>query len=295
MHRLLAAARNDGADENRRLTPAYAASVADTVLADYARQRRPEWARLKRQLVYLCETQRGPKLFSRWQAGRETLVGLAAWTGRRARSNERLARVCADPRAFLREVHQGADASTLTLPELLKSLLTWLDTPVDIDALTSLVAAILGLEEPVTTSLDAIPEDRAPVKASDEIAELLDRMASETFRRAAWAEICSLLPRQQAALLLGMEREEIVLLAGGARGLKEALGLDEPETAQLWSALPLPDARIARRLAATVQQVSNLRKCARERLARRILGNRGGEREETPPISVQNQRSSGRE
>ena len=45
--------------------------------------------------------------------------------------------------------------------------------------------------------------------------------------------------------------------------------------AEVWKDLPWSDLRIAERLGITRQQVINLRKCARERLARRMFGAKG--------------------
>jgi hypothetical protein len=52
--------------------------------------------------------------------------------------------------------------------------------------------------------------------------------------------------------------------------IAEALEFPLEEFLELWNKLPLDDATIAEFLGATRQQVINLRKCARERLERRI-------------------------
>lgn len=51
--------------------------------------------------------------------------------------------------------------------------------------------------------------------------------------------------------------------------MAKALGLPLPELLTIWRGLPLPDREIAQRLG--VANVSNLRKSARARLARRLV------------------------
>jgi hypothetical protein len=53
--------------------------------------------------------------------------------------------------------------------------------------------------------------------------------------------------------------------------IAEATEMTAEELASLWNKLPLEDALIGERLGATRQQVANLRKCARERLSRRLI------------------------
>ena len=56
----------------------------------------------------------------------------------------------------------------------------------------------------------------------------------------------------------------------GWREIAAALDMPADEYAALWPDLPLDDTEIARRMGATRQQVINLRKAARARLARRM-------------------------
>ena len=51
-----------------------------------------------------------------------------------------------------------------------------------------------------------------------------------------------------------------------------AVGLSPESLAELWNRLPLEDTGLAEILDVTRQQVINLRKSARERLARRMRG-----------------------
>jgi hypothetical protein len=92
-----------------------------------------------------------------------------------------------------------------------------------------------------------------------------------------WSEIVELPERQRAALLLNLKDSQgsgisLFQMTGVATILQiaEALSTTGEELARLWNELPLDDLAIASRLGITRQQVINLRKSARERLARRM-------------------------
>jgi hypothetical protein len=70
----------------------------------------------------------------------------------------------------------------------------------------------------------------------------------------------------------GADLLSLLTLSGIARlhQIATALEMDARDLARLWKDLPLEDAVLAQRLGLTRQQVINLRKCARERLARRL-------------------------
>src|SRR5262249_1519777 len=99
---------------------------------------------------------------------------------------------------------------------------------------------------------------------------VLAALGAEARRAHLWQEIGELPPRQRAALLLGMASDELLLVAGAVSPVAGALGLPLAGLIALWPSLPLSRPALAARLEATLLQVSNLRKCARERLARRI-------------------------
>jgi hypothetical protein len=57
------------------------------------------------------------------------------------------------------------------------------------------------------------------------------------------------------------------------RQIADALALPAEELAAIWSRLPISDLEIGKRLKLERQQIINLRKAARQRLARRRGGN----------------------
>jgi len=98
------------------------------------------------------------------------------------------------------------------------------------------------------------------------------------FLEQLWKEICELPLLERTALLLNLrdnnDRGLIVLLADlrivTIRQIAMALRLQPEEFAALWRDLPLDDDDIGERLGMNRQQVINLRRSARRRLAKRI-------------------------
>lgn len=87
------------------------------------------------------------------------------------------------------------------------------------------------------------------------------------------------LPRaQRVALLLNLrdtqQSDALMLLpltgVAGLAEMAEVFELPLSEVSELWNRLPLDDLSIAQLLGVTRQQVINLRKSARQRLARRM-------------------------
>jgi DNA-directed RNA polymerase specialized sigma24 family protein len=93
-----------------------------------------------------------------------------------------------------------------------------------------------------------------------------------------WEEIRRLPARQAAALLLNLrdaQRGNALMLLplmgiASMREIARTLGMSAEDLAAIWNRLPFEDAEIAGLLGITRQQVINLRKSARERLARRM-------------------------
>ncbi len=118
----------------------------------------------------------------------------------------------------------------------------------------------------------------------DETSSIESSLVHRSALAEVWREIELLPPRQRIALLLGLRDETgspitsllILLRIVTFDQLAAAVELSPGQLAAIWDQLPLPDSAIAERLDRTRQQVINLRKSARERLARRLGALRDG-------------------
>lgn len=225
----------------------YVSRLTVNSVNDHLRANFPERTRLKNQLRHLL-TQDGA--FALWPTTAGTVAGLARWRGRTDALDEGdLEAVSVSPPA------PGGGGLKPALQELFERL----DRPVRFDAIVTL-----------------FDDAREPAAAAAEVFESgYDR---QDLLRAMWQEVLQLPPQQRTALLLNLRDPEgsdvitlfIVTGVATAADLAAALGLTELQLAELWLELPLGDNAIADRLGIDRQRVINLRKSARERLARRL-------------------------
>jgi len=150
------------------------------------------------------------------------------------------------------------------------------------DAMIELLAEAGGpmlLEDIVTALADGEPRFAAESNnLADSAPTPLVRLEQRSDVQWLWREIQLLRPHQRAALLLNLRGDDgrnmagLFVLTGVAsiEEIAEAVVMTIDELASLWNELPWDDLRIGARLGLTRQQVINLRKSARERLARRM-------------------------
>jgi hypothetical protein len=178
-----------------------------------------------------------------------------------------------DPAQWL---HEARIDSAQPLPVLVTAVLALLDRPIEFDRLVDALASALGIAEtgPSRTA-DGDDARNEPADPAPAITEVLEQRES---LEAVWREIEQLPVRQRAALLLNLRDPEggavlQMLPATGVVSLASiaaALEISTAELAELWQRLPLDDLSIANQLGLSRQQVINLRKSARARLARRL-------------------------
>ena len=255
----------------------YVAVMAYHACDQYLRRRYPRRARLKNRLRYALT--HSPEL-AIWPGSHgASLCGLVAWReeeGVRA-PGARLQRLKADPHVVGEAVWGGREPEATPPAELLVTLFAWLGHPLELAEVVELAATLLRIRdsEPAALPDEARLSDREVGSATAPPDSLLDQ---RRFLERLWSELPLLPPRQRTALLLnlrddqGCDMLDLLLFTGTTtfRDLALVLELPAEELAALWNRLPLPDAEIAGRLGATRQQVINLRKCARERLWRRL-------------------------
>jgi hypothetical protein len=164
------------------------------------------------------------------------------------------------------------------LSKLVITILKTAGGPVELDDLVTVVADCTGIKD-VTVRIDDVENER---DSSNQLVDPRVLIETELTRRSylqrLWEEIEELPPRQRAALLLNLRDADggdcarLFVLSGVAtiRQIAQALDLPAERLAELWNELPLEDASIAQLIGVKRQQVINLRKCARERLARRM-------------------------
>ena len=248
---------------------AYVATTATRTCYAHLRARFPARTRFKNQVRY--SVARHPDTMLEESGG--------AWrcrsrTLREAPSRGAVQQFVEAPATFL--AHERIDPAS-PLPHLIAAVLARLDAPIELDRLVDALALVLGIVEARAVSEGDPSRAQALESVPDPSPGTLRTLSDREQLQALWREVIELPPNQRIALLLNLRDPD-----GGAAvhalpvtglvtraELARLLELDEGALATLWDRLPLDDLSIAGRLGITRQQVINLRKAARARLARR--------------------------
>jgi RNA polymerase sigma factor (sigma-70 family) len=241
--------------------PAFAATLAHRACSSWSRRTFPAFHGLRNRLRYVLHKDSALTL---WQTPeRRWICGLVKWEpGRHALD------IAPGP---LPPPETFDDLASVSHPaDILLRIFKRVGHPVEFDELTRVMARLWSVQD----ARAPIEEDTLTTQAPD-FESSADR---RQWLQRLWQEIELLLPRQRAALLLNLKDEDgccatSVFVVTGIVSLEQmGASLDIPalEFAEIWKSMPLDDQTIAGRLGISRQQVINLRKCARERLSRRL-------------------------
>lgn len=241
----------------------YVATLTYRTLYDVMRRRFPERTRLKNRLRYLLGHD---ARFALWSTADGVFCGLRAWE-RRTDVLEAFTVSRAMASRVMLDRARPHDAVAAVFERA--------GRPMSLEALVRIAAELWEIVEVRTDAVD----ERLPSAAPEHAA----RFEARQFLESLWNEIRLLPQNQRAALLLnlrdpdGVNAVALLLFVGVARidEVAEVMGMPTEELLGIWDELPLDDRAIAARLGLTRQQVINLRRSARERLARRTAASGG--------------------
>jgi hypothetical protein len=258
----------------------YVAVVGFNTCHGHIRQKYPRRYRLKNRLRYLL---RHDQNFALWETNDESVCGFARWKNRSPREGaRRLDELRRGGSAFDESELASRELERMDLGELVDVVFESVGHPVELDELVNAIAVWKGIREDKVDSVSESAEG-----ASDRLADCRVPLDVEVEQRIyvqrLWTEICQLPKRQRAALLLNLKDGQgcdciaLFPISGIAslRDIATVLEIPAQQFAEMWNELPLDDNNIASRLGITRQQVINLRKSARERLARRMKASEG--------------------
>lgn len=270
-------------DEPIENVAAYVARTATNACYERLRERRPQRARLQARLRYVFRHHATLALWERrdggwacgdraWRDGEPVLgwPAIAEWRGR----------IGVPPAA-----DAGSEAARLV--RLAEEVVRTLGAPARLEDVVTLAADALGIvDDPIEPAITASGEYLTPLAPAGLAAEGLqadEQLDQQRFLERVWEEIGSLPVRQRVALLLnlagpsGQDMLSLIPATGIAPWgeIATVLEMDPAALQALVPGLPHDDQTIAGLLQVTRRQVINLRKCARERLARRLGFARG--------------------
>lgn len=251
--------------------PGYVAAAAHNACHAFFRSRYPQRSRLRNKLRYLLT--RDPA-FALWTSDRHAWVaGRRAWANRPA-----------GPDAGARLSEAGARLGPQPFPALVATLLDAAGGPCRLDQLAEAVGRVLGVaDEAVSLSEESETGSSVESRLADPGPAADEQIDSRRYLERLWTEIVELPRHQRAALLLNLRDESgsgmlgllpVTGIASQER-IAEVIGIGADRLAELWPGLPVDDEWIAGELGVSRRQVINFRKCARERLARRMRKSAG--------------------
>ncbi len=256
-----------------------AATITYRVCCAWLRRRSPRSHALRNRLRYLLTRQAGLALWpGAGQREKLLIAGFAAWRGQAIAPSEKLRQLPSDEKFLARAGRLLGNWQEAKLTDLLAAIFDYVGGPVAFDELFSVTAALLQIRDEPPTSTEEQMEAGGAHFASDE--DVAWKVEKRIFLERLWEEVRELPLAQRAALLFNLREADgrgclALFPATGVatmRQIAEALEIPAERFAELWPQLPLDDATIAGLLNLTRQQVINLRKSARERLARRLKG-----------------------
>jgi DNA-directed RNA polymerase specialized sigma24 family protein len=254
----------------------YVAVVTHNVWNTYLRRKFPERFRIKNRIRYVLTT--FPD-FAIWKNVRASwYCGMSPWKGSIPTRDLETIEKLKENSALLRSISKIKDPTESGLPDLLKQIFIASGHPLDVNDLATFIFTVSGCSEHKVET--EIGSEGSPVLAivPDQKQSTLQTLESRSFLQKIWEEIRQLPQLQRIALLLHLRDEEgndVVSLLHSSRiatlrQIAAEIGMEPEQFAAMWNDLPLDDHRIASHLSMTRQQIINLRKSARERLARKI-------------------------
>ncbi len=255
----------------------YVARMAYNASDQHLRQKYPRRLSLKNRIRYILTHQPGLAL---WESeSREMFCGFDSWRKlKRASANSlRNDQSQGILDAFLQKKLENRSVDQTNPAILVEAVLEFAGSPLEIDELVSIMAEVWNIRD-VHPQTESDANSYAEACYSDPRETLDATMDNKETLRRVWSEILQLPPRQRLAVLLNLRDEKggtaIVLLpmlrVASIRQIADAMEMAPEELAAIWDKLPLDDEVIGEKLGATRQQIANLRKCARERLSRRL-------------------------
>ncbi|HLN02962.1 MAG TPA: hypothetical protein VK335_26975 [Bryobacteraceae bacterium] len=249
----------------------YVAVTAYNACNEYFRSKKPAWLSLAMKLRYVMT--HSPRLALWDTADGQEVCGFARNRGRPPASNTAS---LGDARTKFR---QSVDPSRLSTSELAEVILQAAGAPMSFDSFVEIAVDWSGLREPQVQSQEEDRDEEAKPweQLQDTQATPETRLIGRHYMERLWAEICELpIPHRKALLLnlndgAGGDIQLFVHLGvASIEQIAKCLEMKPIEFARLWNELPLDDARIARELGISRQDVVNRRSAARKRLVRRM-------------------------
>jgi RNA polymerase sigma factor (sigma-70 family) len=256
----------------------YIARITTNCCNDVLRTKSPSRTRLMYKLRFVLSHHAD---FSIWKSDRRTMTGLTEWRHEEmspayvtvsADSEDRLAR-------FRSDRFPGEYIKRVPLTRLVAEVFRWLSSPVELDELVTIVAAIQDVKDSPTEALHDSHLLDIESDLSDATLTSHARLEGREILRRLWQALRELSVEQRDVFCLGFEDDRgrdlfTVLLESEIvtfREITQELDRSTEKLVKLWSQMPMDNAAIAAELKTTRGQVYKWRFRALEKLRRGLL------------------------
>ena len=250
----------------------YVAVASYRACYEHLRRKYPQRFSLKNKLRYFLKHSRE---FALWQTDDgEWLGGLSHWEEKPRSDSRQLSQLQDHFAEFERKMMPAGTAVGASLNDLLTAIFTWSGFAIELDDLVGIVAEAWRIkDQPAKEEAD---RQKPPADTLHKKRGVDDDVTERALLGTIWSEIVKMSRRHCAALLLNLKDDrggsalDLFLFTGvtSFQQIAMAIGETEEALAEIWNQLPLEDTKIAERLGLIRQQVINLRKTARIRLAK---------------------------
>ncbi len=256
----------------------YIARIATNCCNDVLRTKSPSRTRLKYNLRFVLTHHAD---FSIWKSDRRTLTGFAEWQHKGM--SAAYVTLSADSEDILANFRStrfaGEYIKQVPLTQIVAEVFRWLSSPVELDELVSIVAALQNVRDlPAETIHESLLTD---IGSSPRDATLSShaQLEGKDILRRLWEALRELSVEQRDVFCLGFEdergRDLFTLLLESEivtfRELTQELGRSTEEIVRLWSKMPMDNKEIAVELKASRGQVYKWRFRALEKLRKGLL------------------------
>ena len=270
--------RNPSAKSEIQNLGQYVARIASNACNDLLRTKSPARARLKNNLRFVLTHHRD---FAVWKTEAEALAGFAVWkdTTKFVLAQQKLFDLEQTLASFRSTRLRGQNVKQLPLTKLVAELFNWIGSPIEIDELVNLVAALLDIKDYPVESIDDQTLAYADARIADSTLSTDSRLESQALLRQLWQALKELSAEQRDVFCLGFEDQSgrdlfTVLLEAeivSFQQLEQELGRSTNVIVELWSNMPMDDEAIAVELETTRAQVYKWRFRALQRLRKGLL------------------------
>lgn len=256
----------------------YIARITTNCCNDVLRTKSPSRTRLMYNLRFVLSHHAD---FSIWKSDRRTMTGLAEWRHEEmspayvtlsADSEDRLA-------SFRSARFAGEYIKQVPLSRIVAEVFSWLSSPVELDELVSIVAALQDVKDLPAEALHDSHLSDVGSGLSDATLSSHARLEGREILRRLWAALRELSVEQRDVFCLGFEddrgRDLFTMLLEAEivtfREITQELDRSTEKIVKLWSQMPMDNKAIAAELKTTRRQVYKSRFRALERLRKGLL------------------------